>query len=102
MIKLRRETQEKVLKRACLYNFLLLFEGSGIRATIYKKVILKDVIVAGGMESLSNSPFYLNRGQTPYGQVVLRDSCNYDGLTDAYTTWHMGKCAENTAQEPIL
>ena len=54
------------------------------------------------MESLSNSPFYLNRGQTPYGQVVLRDSCNYDGLTDAYTTWHMGKCAENTAQEPIL
>jgi acetyl-CoA C-acetyltransferase len=55
----------------------------------------QDVVVAGGMESLSNSPFYLNRGSTPYGQIVLRDSCNFDALTDVYTSWHMGKCAEN-------
>jgi acetyl-CoA C-acetyltransferase len=57
--------------------------------------LIQDVVVAGGMESLSNSPFYLNRGSTPYGQIVLRDSCNFDALTDVYTSWHMGKCAEN-------
>ena len=51
-------------------------------------------MVAGGMESLSNSPFTLARGQTPYGGVSLTDTCNHDGLTDAYTGWHMGKCAE--------
>lgn len=51
------------------------------------------------MESLSNSPFYLPRGQTPYGEVKLRDACHYDGLTDAYTSWHMGKCAEKTASD---
>jgi hypothetical protein len=33
--------------------------------------VFQDVIVAGGMESLSNSPFYLNRGQTPYGQAPM-------------------------------
>ncbi len=49
------------------------------------------------MESLSRSPYYLERGQTPYGQVVLKDSCNFDALTDVYTSWHMGKCAESTA-----
>jgi acetyl-CoA C-acetyltransferase len=28
--------------------------------------------------------------------VVLRDACNFDGLTDVYTSWHMGRCAEHT------
>ena len=54
----------------------------------------RSVMVAGGMESLSNSPFTLARGQTPYGGLSLTDTCNHDGLTDAYTGWHMGKCAE--------
>jgi len=57
----------------------------------------RNVMVAGGMESLSNTPYTLPRGTTPYGGIKLRDTCNYDGLTDAYTGWHMGKCAENTA-----
>ena len=56
----------------------------------------RSVMVAGGMESLSNSPFTLARGQTPYGGLSLTDTCNHDGLTDAYTGWHMGKCAEVT------
>ena len=50
------------------------------------------------MESLSNSPFYLARGSTPYGEIRLKDACHFDALTDAYTSWHMGKCAENTAE----
>jgi len=55
------------------------------------------VIVAGGMESLSNTPYYLSRGSTPYGHIVLKDGLNFDGLTDVYSSWHMGKCAENMA-----
>jgi len=57
----------------------------------------RGVMVAGGMESLSNTPFTLKRGQTPYGGIKLTDTCNHDGLTDAYTGWHMGKCAEEMA-----
>jgi len=58
----------------------------------------RDVMVAGGMESLSNSPFLLPRGTTPYGGVRLADTCHQDALTDAYTGWHMGRCAEETAK----
>ena len=62
-------------------------------------ILIQDVIVAGGMESLSNTPFYLKRGSTPYGGLKLIDGCNYDALTDAYTKWHMGDCAENMVKK---
>ena len=51
------------------------------------------------MESLSNSPFYLPRGSTPYGGLKLIDACHFDALTDAYTSMHMGQCAEKTASD---
>lgn len=57
------------------------------------------MIVAGGMESMSNVPFYLKRGQTPYGGVNLTDGIVFDGLTDVYNKIHMGNCAENTAEK---
>ena len=60
-------------------------------------ICFKDVVISGGMESLSNSPFYLQRGSTPYGEVKLRDACHFDALTDARSAWHMGQCAEKTA-----
>uniref|UniRef100_A0A0K8TH77 Thiolase N-terminal domain-containing protein n=1 Tax=Lygus hesperus TaxID=30085 RepID=A0A0K8TH77_LYGHE len=56
------------------------------------------VIVAGGMESMSNSPFYMMRGDSPYGGIKLHDAIIYDGLTDVYNKCHMGNCAENTAK----
>ncbi|XP_067123109.1 acetyl-CoA acetyltransferase, mitochondrial [Centruroides vittatus] len=59
----------------------------------------QEVMVAGGMESMSNTPYYLPRGDTPYGGVNLLDSLVYDGLTDAYKKIHMGNCAENTAKK---
>lgn len=59
----------------------------------------QEVIVAGGMESMSNTPYYLSRGETPYGGVNLLDSLVHDGLTDAYKKIHMGVCAENTAKK---
>lgn len=58
-----------------------------------------EVIVAGGMESMSNVPYYLQRGATPYGGVKLIDGIVFDGLTDVYNKFHMGNCAENTAKK---
>ncbi|KAK7580185.1 hypothetical protein V9T40_000814 [Parthenolecanium corni] len=59
----------------------------------------QNVIVAGGMESMSNVPFYMNRGETKYGGVFLSDGIVLDGLTDVYNKIHMGNCAENTAKK---
>jgi len=51
------------------------------------------------MESMSNVPYYMKRGQTPYGGVALVDGIVFDGLTDVYNKFHMGNCAENTAKK---
>ncbi|CAD6244298.1 GSCOCG00013330001-RA-CDS [Cotesia congregata] len=60
----------------------------------------QDIILAGGMESMSNVPYYLKRGNTPYGAVTLQDGIVHDGLTDVYNKgFHMGNCAENTAKK---
>lgn len=59
----------------------------------------QEVMVAGGMESMSNVPFYLKRGDTSYGGMKLLDGIVFDGLTDAYDHIHMGNCAEDTAQK---
>lgn len=59
----------------------------------------QEIILAGGMESMSNVPFYLKRGETTYGGVKLEDGIVFDGLTDVYNKCHMGNCAENTAKK---
>lgn len=62
----------------------------------------QDVCLAGGMESMSNVPYYMKRGQTPYGGINLIDGIVFDGLTDVYNKFHMGNCAENTAKKMEL
>lgn len=59
----------------------------------------QSVMVAGGMESMSNVPYYIRRGATPYGGFKVDDAIVSDGLTDAYNHCHMGNCAENTAKK---
>lgn len=59
----------------------------------------QDVVLAGGMESMSNVPYYLKRGQTPYGGINLVDGIVFDGLLDVYNKFHMGVCAETTAKK---
>ncbi|XP_038617457.1 acetyl-CoA acetyltransferase, mitochondrial [Tachyglossus aculeatus] len=59
----------------------------------------QDVMIAGGMESMSNVPYVMSRGSTPYGGVKLEDLIVKDGLTDVYNKIHMGNCAENTAKK---
>ena len=60
-----------------------------------------DVVVAGGMESMSNIPYYLMKARTgyKYGNGELIDGLTFDGLTDVYNHCAMGVCADNTAKE---
>ncbi|XP_072119211.1 acetyl-CoA acetyltransferase, mitochondrial [Mobula birostris] len=59
----------------------------------------QDVMVAGGMESMSNVPYIMSREAPVYGGVKLEDLIVKDGLTDVYNKIHMGNCAENTASK---
>lgn len=58
-----------------------------------------EVVITGGMESMSQVPRYLKRGGQIYGNVELTDGLLLDGLTDAYDKFHMGICAENTCKK---
>ncbi|KAJ1998482.1 Acetyl-CoA acetyltransferase A, mitochondrial [Coemansia thaxteri] len=59
---------------------------------------MQTAMVAGGMESMSNVPFYAPRGKE-YGHGELSDGIIRDGLWDVYNNFHMGNCAENTARK---
>jgi acetyl-CoA C-acetyltransferase len=60
-----------------------------------------DIIVAGGMESMSNVPYYSPklRWGNKYGDVTLVDGLAKDGLTDVYNNYAMGNAAELCAKE---
>ena len=60
-----------------------------------------DVVVAGGMESMSNIPYYLPNARTgyKYGNGAVVDGLLNDGLWEAYNSCPMGNCADNTAKE---
>jgi len=60
-----------------------------------------DIVVAGGMESMSNVPFYLDKARTGYrlGHGQLTDGLLKDGLWDVYNNYHMGSAAELCAEE---
>lgn len=77
--------------------------SSGMKAVMIASQSLmlgqSEIAVAGGMESMSNVPYYLKRGQTPYGGINLIDGIVFDGLWDVYNKFHMGNCAENTAKK---
>lgn len=79
--------------------------ASGMKAVMVgaQSIMLgqNDVVVAGGMESMSNIPYYLLKARTGYkfGNGELIDGLSYDGLTDVYNHCAMGVCADNTAKE---
>ena len=82
--------------------------GSGMQAAIMAHDALAagsaDVIVAGGMESMSNAPYLLakHRGGARIGHDVVKDSMYLDGLEDAYTGKLMGVFAEEAARDHQL
>jgi len=62
---------------------------------------INDVVVAGGMESMSNIPYYLDKARNGYrlGHGTILDGMVKDGLWDVYNDYHMGNAAELCARE---
>jgi len=79
--------------------------GSGLKAIMLADQAIRcgdaGIILAGGMESMSNSPHLLmnSREGTRLGHSKIIDSLIHDGLWDAYTEQHMGSCAELLVSE---
>jgi acetyl-CoA C-acetyltransferase len=79
--------------------------GSGLQAVVFgaKTVALGDanLVIAGGMESMSNVPYYLEKARSGYrmGDGKLIDGMIFDGLWDPYNNVHMGSCGDACAKE---
>ena len=79
--------------------------ASGMKAIAQgaQSILLGDseVVVAGGMESMSNVPFYAPnmRWGNKYGNVTMQDGLAKDGLTDVYHNYAMGNAADMCARE---
>jgi len=88
---LNQRTQSVTLNKMC---------GSGLEAIIQASRALQlgdaEVVVAGGMESMTNAPYLVPgaRGGLRLGEAKLVDSMIVDGLWDVYNDKHMGSCAE--------
>ncbi|MGB2959493.1 MAG: acetyl-CoA C-acetyltransferase [Bacteroidota bacterium] len=79
--------------------------GSGLKSVMLgaQAIMLGDaeVVVAGGMESMSNAPYLLDKARTGYrmGNGELLDSMIKDGLLDVYNDYLMGNAGELCAKE---
>jgi acetyl-CoA C-acetyltransferase len=82
--------------------------GSGLKAVaLAAQSILTgnaEIVVAGGMESMSNAPYLLPQARQGYrlGNGTLVDSVVNDGLWDHYNDHHMGISAENVAEKQAI
>ena len=79
--------------------------GSGLESVIEGARVIAlgepDVVVAGGMESMSNAPYFTHSLRTGarMGNVEFKDLMIYDGLWDPYNEMHMGMCGEKCAAD---
>lgn len=79
--------------------------GSGMKATMLAHDLIKagtnDIMVAGGMESMSNAPYVLEKARSGYrmGHGEIKDHMFLDGLEDAKTGRLMGSFAQDTADK---
>ena len=79
--------------------------GSGLKAVALAAQAVQlgesEILVAGGMESMSNCPYLLPQARTGYriGDGKLVDSMIHDGLWDAYEDFHMGMTGELVAEK---
>ena len=78
--------------------------ASGMKAIMFgaQSILCGDnhIVVAGGMESMSQTPHYLNgRNGTKFGNMTVVDGISLDGLLDVYSNVPMGTCAELCAKE---
>ena len=79
--------------------------GSGLKAVALGQQAIQtgnsDIVVAGGMESMSNAPYLLPSARKGYrlGDGKLIDAMVHDGLWDIYNDYHMGNTGENVAEK---
>ncbi|WP_316805470.1 acetyl-CoA C-acyltransferase [Pedobacter nototheniae] len=79
--------------------------ASGIKAIMLAAQSIangdQDIVVAGGMESMSNVPYYLDKARNGYrlGHGQITDGLVKDGLWDVYNDYHMGSAAELCASK---
>lgn len=79
--------------------------SSGLKAVMLASQTIQlgqgEILVAGGMESMSNVPYYLPKARfgMKFGNGQVVDGLSWDGLTDAYAKTAMGNCAELCASE---
>jgi acetyl-CoA C-acetyltransferase len=82
--------------------------GSGLKAVALAAQAVQtgnsSIVVAGGMESMTNAPYLLPQARKGYrlgnGQVI--DSMVHDGLWDIYNDYHMGITGENVAEKYVI
>ena len=79
--------------------------GSGIKSIVCAAQTIMvgdaDIVIAGGMESMTMAPYILPKARAGYrmGNDTIVDSMILDGLTDAFSNIHMGVTAENIAEQ---
>ena len=79
--------------------------GSGLKAVMLAAQAIRsgdaEIIVAGGMESMSNAPYFLPKARSGYrlGNGELLDGVVHDGLWDSFNNFHMGSAAELIARK---
>jgi len=79
--------------------------GSGLKAVALGQQAIQthnsEIVVAGGMESMTNAPYMLPQARKGYrlGDGKLIDSVVHDGLWDVYNDYHMGNTGENVAEK---
>jgi acetyl-CoA C-acetyltransferase len=79
--------------------------GSGLKSVALAAQAIQtgnsEIVVAGGMESMTNAPYLLPNARKGYrlGNVTMLDSMITDGLWDVYNDYHMGDTGENVAEK---
>src|SRR6201981_3522537 len=79
--------------------------GSGLKAVALAAQAIQtensSIVVAGGMESMTNAPYLLPQARKGYrlGNATIVDSMVHDGLWDIYNDYHMGITGENVAEQ---
>jgi acetyl-CoA C-acetyltransferase len=79
--------------------------GSGLKAVALAAQAIQtgnsSIVIAGGMESMTNAPYLLPQARKGYrlGNAQIVDSIVHDGLWDIYNNYHMGMTGENVAEK---
>src|SRR5450432_83826 len=82
--------------------------GSGLKAVALAAQAIQtgnsEIVVAGGMESMTNAPYLLPQGRSGFrmGNATVVDSMVHDGLWEIYNGYHMGVTGEHVAEKHVI